>query len=182
MNYDKFRIFELYRDIERLSTMLKFNGICQIDLVYYKNKWYIIEINSRVSGMTETCASSMNLTLPELFVYSSILGKQNFEETESFKRIQEKIKRTYVMNMKFPILPEEKLKKLFNHKTVQNVNQIFNPGAKQLREQGYSEIIFGKTKNLDELLFELGSIKTEFTSEIEPIFYNNALKLAQEIR
>ena len=182
MNFEKFRVFELYRDIERLSTMLKFNGICQVDLIFSKNKWYIIEINSRVSGMTETCAASMNLTLPELFIYSSFLGKQNLEQTPAFQKIQEKIKRNYVMNMKFPILSDEKLEKLYRHTSVQNVNQIHNLEAKQLREEGYSEIIFGKTKTLNELLFELGSIKNEFGSDIEPVFYNNALQLAEEIK
>lgn len=178
---NKFRIYDLYRDLERLSSDLKLNGICQVDLVFHKGNWHIVEINSRISGMTETAAAAMNLTLPELLVYASFLGKEELEKTSAFSHIQKKIRRTFVMNMKFPLLSEKKLEKLYGMDSVVNANQIRNLEAKQLREEGYAEIIFGKTETLKELSAELEKIKNAFPDDMEKVFYENALNLIREI-
>lgn len=178
---NKFRIYDLYRDLERLSSDLKLDGICQVDLVFHKGNWHIVEINSRISGMTETAAASMNLTLPELLVYSSLLGKEELEKTPAFMKIQKKIRRTYVMNMKFPLLSEKKLETLYAMDSVINANQIRNLEAKQLREEGYAEIIFGKTETLEELSEELEKIKNAFPDDMEKVFYENAVNLIRRI-
>ncbi|MCR5400066.1 MAG: ATP-grasp domain-containing protein, partial [Treponema sp.] len=94
---DKFRIKDLYRDLSRLASLLNLNGIAQIDLVFHQEKWYIIEINSRLSGMTESCAAAMNLSLPELLIYSSMLGKKELEESPEFKEIHGKIKNNFCL-------------------------------------------------------------------------------------
>ncbi len=180
-----FRLNDLYRDLERLAALLDLNGIAQVDLVFHDSRWYIIEINSRISGMTETAAAAMNLSLPELLIYSSFLGKNEFEETSVFKKIAakkaQKNEELYSMNMKFPLLSEEKLKKLSELYFVKKVNQIENLEAKQLREQGYSEIIFGGFKTLEELMDKLEELKSSFGDYMEKVFYENALKLKETI-
>lgn len=177
-----FRIKDLHRDLSLLANALHLDGIAQVDLVFHDEKWYIIEINSRISGMTETAAAAMSLTLPELLIYSAFLGKKNLEETEIFKKITSKISNHCVMNMKFPLLCKEKLEKLYSLDYVVKTNQIENLEAKQLREQGYSEIIFGKTETLEELMEMLEELKNNFPDEMEEVFYNNAKKLYEKIR
>lgn len=179
---NKFRIYDLYRDMERLATLLKLNGICQVDLIFHKENWYIVEINSRISGMTETAAASMNLTLQELIVYSSLLGKQEFEKLEAFKTIQSKMKKLFVMNMKFPLLTKENLQKLKALPYAVNVSQINNLEAKQLREAGYAQIVFGKTATIEELFLQLEDIKKSFPDNMENIFYKNAINLKDTIQ
>ena len=83
--------------------------------------------------------------------------------------------------MKFPLLQKEKLEKLYDYEFVDFVNQIENTKAKQLREAGYAEVIFGREKSLKKLLEKLETIKNDFKTEIEQRFYENAILLAKEI-
>lgn len=165
----KFKIEELKKEILRLAQLLNFSGIAQIDLLFSEGSWYIIEINSRISGMTQTMAASMGLSLYELILFSAGLTKWN----GSF---------TNVMNLKFPLLDEENLQNLFLKSFVKAVNQIENHEAKQLRETGYSEIVFGQTKTLEDLMSELEELNRDFSEQMEKIFYENSIKLYNLIR
>lgn len=163
-----FDIAGLQKEMERLARLLSFSGIAQVDLLYSGKKWYIIEINSRMSGMTQTMAASMNLSLYELILFSAGILKWNGDFS-------------FVMNLKFPVLEEPLLKKMSELDFVYAVNQIENNGAKQLREAGYAEVIFGQTKTLSETMAELERLNELFPQHMEQIFYNNAKKLAAEI-
>ena len=159
-----------------LSKKLKFSGIAQIDLVFSGGKWYIIEINSRLSGMTQTIASSLGISLYELVFYATV-GFDSYSKKLSFL-IENS---SFTFNMKFPLLQKEKLEKLYDYEFVDFVNQIENTKAKQLRESGYAEVIFGREKSLKKLLEKLETIKNDFKTEIEQRFYENAILLAKEI-
>ncbi|MGP1586748.1 MAG: ATP-grasp domain-containing protein [Treponemataceae bacterium] len=163
----------LKQDILRVANLLQFNGIAQFDLVYSKGKWYIIEINSRISGMTQTIASSMGLSLYELVLASAGIYDKNFEKLQTEYK--------YVMNLKFPILDDDVLKKMCQIPFVLAVNQIENHEAKQLREIGYTEVIFGQTDTLEELMDELDTLNKDFFQVMEQVFYENAKKLAKII-
>lgn len=165
----KFKIDELKKEILKLAKLLNFSGIAQIDLLFSEGSWYIIEINSRISGMTQTMAASMGLSLYELILFSAGLTKWN----GSF---------TNVMNLKFPLLDEKNLQNLFSKPFVKAVNQIENHEAKQLRETGYSEIVFGQTKTLEDLMSELEELNRDFSEQMEKIFYENSIKLYNLIR
>lgn len=164
----KYKIPELKEEILRLAKLLNFSGIAQIDLLFSENQWYIIEINSRISGMTETMAASIGISLYELILYSAGL-------------IDLKPEYSFVMNLKFPLLDDEKLRLLSCQNFVYGVNQIENKEARQLREVGYSEVIFGQRKNLSEVMKDLDYLNQEFSEDMENIFYKNAYNLASEI-
>ncbi|MBQ0002104.1 MAG: ATP-grasp domain-containing protein [Treponema sp.] len=164
-----YKIDELKKEILRLAELLDFSGIAQIDLLYSEGVWYIIEINSRISGMTQTMAISMNLSLLELILFSAGLIKWNGQFSK-------------VMNLKFPLLSRQKLEKLFSKKYVKAVNQIENHEAKQLRETGYSEIVFGQTEMFEDLMSELEELNADFSEDMEKIFYENSHKLYNLIK
>lgn len=164
----KYDISNLCKELKRLAELLGFSGIAQVDLVYSNNKWYIIEINSRLSGMSQTIACSLNKTIHQLLVEAA-LGNVKTDKPK------------YIMNMKFPLLSPEKLNKLKNLPFVHYVNQIQNHNAKQIRELGYTEVIFGKTDSLDEIMSQLEVIKENFPDDIEPVFYENAKKIALQL-
>lgn len=71
---DEYRISQLKKELSRLAELLEINGVCQVDLVFNEKekKWYIIEINPRLSGMTQALYESKNketvmaLKLPNL--------------------------------------------------------------------------------------------------------------------
>lgn len=173
---EKFHIKSLHKMLYSLAEKLNFRGIAQIDLVFSGEKWYIIEINSRISGMTQTVASSLGISLYELIFYATV-GFDSYS-----KKLSSLIENSYfTFNMKFPLLQKEKLEKLYDYDFVDFVNQIENTKAKQLREAGYAEVIFGKEKSLKNLLQKLEIIKNDFKTETEQRFYENALMLAKEI-
>lgn len=173
---EKFHIKSLHEMLYSLSKKLNFSGIAQIDLVFSGGKWYIIEINSRLSGMTQTVASSLGISLYELVFYATV-GFDSYSKKLSFL-IENS---SFTFNMKFPLLQKEKLEKLYDYEFVDFVNQIENTKAKQLREAGYAEVIFGREKSLKKLLEKLETIKNDFKTEIEQRFYENAILLAKEI-
>ena len=86
------------------------------------------------------------------------------------------------MNLKFPLLNSDKLYKLAQQEFVYGVNQIENKEARQLREVGYSEVIFGQRNELKQVMDDLEILNNEFSDHMESIFYNNAQKLAEEIK
>lgn len=161
-----FKTDELKNEILRLANLLEFSGIAQIDLIFSCGKWYIVEINSRISGMTQTMAASMNMSLYELILFSAGIAKWDDKKFLS------------VMNLKFPLLDEGLLKKLSSVDFVYAVNQIENNEAKQLREVGYAEVIFGQTLSLDETMSDLETLNKLFSDKMEKKFYDNAKALA----
>ncbi len=168
----KYNLDELEKMIASLAEKMNLEGSANFDLVYNfsERKWYVLEINPRLSGMTTIYAASLRKSVPEMLF--DFLIKENFCLTE---------KNFFpAMNIKFPLLSEEKLKKAASLPFMQIVNQHENLGAKQLREEGYSEMIFS-AKNKFELKENLEILKKEFKNDMEEIFFKNAMTLLDEL-
>ena len=172
----KFNLDFLQNELIRLARLLNFSGIAQVDLIFANGTWYIIEINSRLSGMTQTIAASLNLSLYELIFMATADFKNSKERLEN---LIENAKLTF--NLKFPLLTEENLVKMSKYDFISFVNQIENHEAKQLRELGYAEVIFGNADSKQELQEKLEILNKDFSSEMESRFYQNSLNLLAEI-
>lgn len=166
---EKFHIDELKKELTRLAEEMCFNGIAQVDLVFSNNTWYIIEINPRLSGMSELYAASLNKSLYKM-ILELALAKQN--ESSELK---------CVCNFKLPLISEDKMNELYKLPFIKYINQINNISAKQLRERGYCEIIFGGTSSFKELQDQLDLIAQKFPEIIEPVFLQNAKELFNKI-
>ena len=162
----KYKIKELKKSLNKLAKELNLSGIAQVDLVFSDNKWYIIEINTRISGMTPMYAIAQNTTI------HSIL-------TEIALNKLKKQKLNYTINFKLPILTETQMQLIKNEPFIKYINQIHNLNAKQEREIGYCEIILGGTKTRQELIKQLNLFFEKYPNLIEPIFAENANKLIQ---
>ena len=162
----KYKIKKLKQILKNLAKELNLSGIAQVDLVFSDNKWYIIEINTRISGMTPMYAIAQNTTI------HSIL-------TEIALNKLKKQKLNYTINFKLPILTETQMQLIKNEPFIKYINQIHNLNAKQEREQGYCEIILGGTKTKKELVTCLNNFFEKYPNLIEPIFAENANKLIQ---
>lgn len=169
LHEEKYNLAELYKMISILLEELNLNGSANFDLVFNSEsrKWFVLEINPRLSGMTTTYAVSLQKSVPEL-LFSIADG--NFE-TDKIKP---------AMNIKFPLLTVEKIEKAISLGFVDFVNQQENLGAKQLREKGYSEMIFS-ADSFDELKANLETLKEVFKDDMEEIFFNNALALLDSL-
>ncbi len=184
----KYNLTSLYKMIFKICEKLDFCGTANFDLVFQpqEKKWFVLEINPRLSGMTTSYAASLEKSIPELLFkivcddFETDSDCNNiFYNSESLSLHQNQIFYP-TMNIKFPILSTEKIEKAASLPFVKFVNQQENLGAKQLREKGYSEIIFN-AKTFSQLKENLKLLKKEFQTEMENIFFENALKLLDSI-
>lgn len=192
----KYKISELNEMLLRLANGMKLDGIAQVDLVFDGENWFVIEINPRLSGMSTTYAASAGVSLSEMMfeklkVESGKRKAENadgeglppapnamaFSASPSPRGIAPKTPQFLnTLNIKFPILERRKLQELKALPYVAFVNQIENHAAKQIREQGYCEVILcGETREI--LRENLLDLKEKFADFIEEGFFDKAEEL-----
>ena len=164
-----YRIAELNEMLLKLANGMKLDGIAQVDLVFDGEKWFVIEVNPRLSGMSTTYAASSGLFLPEM-IFNELLNSS--QRAQRAHRLS--------LNIKFPILEQGKLLELKALPYVAFVNQIENHAARQIREQGYCEVILcadTRAKLLENLL----DLKEKFADFIEEGFFDKAEDMLREL-
>lgn len=177
-DYARYKLEDLYKMLSRLAEKLELCGPAQVDLVFDDEKWYVIEVNPRLSGMTTSywCACK------EMTFYDFILSMLSVISLPSNTVISMPATEiyNYTLNLKFPILPEEKLQQLYRTPGVSFLCQTEDKAARQERETGYCEaIITGKTKK--DLLKNLTIIESTIPEIIEKQFFDTARKMIIKI-
>lgn len=124
----EYKLEELKLELLRLAKALKLNGYAQVDLIFSQGKWYIIEINPRLSGMTTTYAAASGMNFYD-YIFKAVTGGLD------------NVKLQQVVNKKIPLQSEQYLKKLSAEPDVLFISQIENKTAKQEREKGFCEVI-----------------------------------------
>ena len=155
----RFRTDILTKELTRLAEVMQFSGIAQTDLVFDGEKWFIVDINPRLSGISGTYAVSTGRTIFELILELS--------QPEC----------GFAMNFKFPILTAQQLCKLKALSFVKAVRTFENRAAKQDREVGYCEVIIGNAHSFLDLERHLDYLHDHFFSIVEPLFYERAKAL-----
>ena len=67
----EYKTDELKKELLKLAKALALNGFAQVDLIFSEEKWYIIEINPRLSGMTTTYAAAAGMNFYE-YIYNAV--------------------------------------------------------------------------------------------------------------
>ena len=127
---EKFKLSTLKNDMERIWKTFGFSGSIQVDLVFSEEKWYIIEINPRLSGMTFTYAALENCSPQELLL-KAVLPK-----AEKPKPTLENLRTS-----KIPVQTKENFEILSQNSSIKRIFQIDNKVAKQKRDEGFCEIV-----------------------------------------
>jgi biotin carboxylase len=166
----KYNIPLLQESLRRLAETLEFAGCTQIDLVFKDDKWYIIEVNPRWSGMTTTTAAMQGRQPLAVFVESALGSKKDYNKIENLK---------YVVSFKIPALEDEELAELYEHPYVHYVVKdiIAPPGGGVLK---YCELVFGGYDTKEELIAELKAFRDKYPDVISKMVVENAEKLAGE--
>lgn len=136
---------ELYKEMERLAQILAFSGTLQVDLVYSQDRWYILELNSRLSGMTASYAAAMGTSVPEMLLQDAGLIEGLYR-----KGMQGEMQA--VVSIKVPV-QDEKSFEFIKEKLKDEANEItcfYDSAASQEREKGYCELIFSR-KSKEEI-------------------------------
>ena len=120
---------DFYREINRLSSLLDFSASYQIDLIFSNNRFYFIEINPRLSGLTNCYTSSTNKSILELLIDICIYNK--IPTIENYN----------LYSVKIDLQSKQNLKQLEQNQDRKAICQIENKNAKQKRDKGFCEII-----------------------------------------
>ena len=146
----KYKINELKKEIKKLARLLDIQTLCQVDLIYSNKKWYIIEINPRLSGMSFMYAKSYNKTLYDLIWETCVLGKKSpYKNTPDL----------WCKDIKLEVQTDEKLNEIRELGCVKLLNQSNDMAAKQEREKGFCEcIILGTKEEIQETLEKIKKI------------------------
>ena len=182
---EKHKLSELREMLVKLANGLQLNGIAQVDLVFDGKKWFVIEINPRLSGMSTTYAASTGMPLSEIVLSHGFeipngisLKQKNADFALAKSNPCDFLLNT--VNIKFPILDEKTFLELKSLPYIAFVNQIENKAAKQIREQGYCEVIVtGKTK--DTLKKNLCDLRKRFPAQAENAFFDTAISLCEKL-
>lgn len=191
----RFKCDELKSELERLARLLDFEGIAQVDLVFHKDKWHIIEINPRLSGSSAAIALIKGKTLPRILTdFALAAGLEGQEDAAGGNLGQEgepenrgesvppkenlwKKNPPLYLNIKFPNLTPEQMEALYALPFVHYLCQTDNDAAKQRREMGFCEILIGGSPQPNDLLLQLKEIEEKFPKIIEPAFFDTAKKM-----
>ena len=125
----EYKTDELKKELLRLAKALDLNGFAQVDLIFSSGKWFIIEINPRLSGMTTTYAAAAGMNFYE-YIFNAVTDGLN------------DVNLMPVINKKIPLQTPQELEKLSQKENVLFISQIENKVAKQEREKGFCEAIF----------------------------------------
>lgn len=142
---------KLQKILIALAEKMRFCGIAQIDLIFSDNKWYIIEINPRLNGMTYTGCAYLGKSVFELlydFCIMPLKSKLINQNDDIFQSVQilehsnvTDFESKKLLNIKLPIFSSKKLAELKKIEGVKILNQTNNKEAKQEREKGFCECI-----------------------------------------
>ena len=75
----KYKLDELETTLLRLAKIFGLKGVTQFDLVFSDEKWFIIEINPRLSGMSECSAISLGKSVQQILLETVLDEKKNDE-------------------------------------------------------------------------------------------------------
>lgn len=152
---------ELENTLLQLAKALGFQGCAQVDLIKSDGKWYIIEINPRLSGMSFSYATLNDMSIFELLCQSSLAQYLPEFKNNSFLCLTSLVQ---LLNVKLPLLDEEMMDKVLGISGVQLLNQTNDLAAKQEREKGFCECIITADSS-DGIKEVLNQIKALFPDE-----------------
>lgn len=155
----------LEKTLARLATELELDGVAQVDLVFSGGKWYIIEVNPRLSGLSDTNAIAFGKSPIERLLETPLCSVPPLPHP--------------VCNFKIPIMPLEDLRKIASLPYIRAVRQLENKAAKQKREVGYSEIIIEGEDGFASIARHLKELESLFPGSVDPAFF---AKLEEMVR
>lgn len=144
----KYNLSELKIILEKIASELELDGVFQVDLVFAEGKWFVIEINPRLSGMSWTYAAALKKSPVELLLENA-LGILSFDKMD------------FALNFKLPLLQKSLVEKLSLEKDVSYVHQVENLNARQEREKGYLEVVLAG-ESLERLEEKYKILKEKF--------------------
>ncbi|MBR1911594.1 MAG: ATP-grasp domain-containing protein [Treponema sp.] len=166
---ERYCVHALQNMLKELACKMGFSGVAQVDLIFKDGTWYIIEINPRLSGMTETYAAALGRSVPSLLLDIACGHPIAKAPPGSLNHVL-----NYVCNIKLPLLSKEQMNSLHAEHSVLYLHQMHNLAAKQEREKGYCEAVIGGVQSMQHLSTLIDSFASRYPDMVEPEFVHTA--------
>jgi len=167
---EKYNIPQLQETLRRLAETFEFAGCAQVDLVFHNDKWYIIEINPRYSGMTLTYAVSKSQSLFSIYIESVLGSAVDYSKWDNLK---------YALNFKVPATENEILASMYAIPNVESILKYVIVNPKEELPDVFSEVILGGFDTKEELMEGIRSLREVFPDVISPTVVEEAEKLSK---
>lgn len=171
----------LEKTLTRLATELELDGVAQVDLVFSGGKWYIIEVNPRLSGLSDTDVVAFGKSPIERLLEVALGGGNAGGGLSCSGRplCGLPLRPRPVCNFKIPIMPQEDLRKIASLPYIRAVRQLENKAARQKREVGYSEIILEGEDGFADIVRHLEELESLFPGSVDPAFFAKLEEMAR---
>lgn len=149
-NVEKYNLIELRKEMLRLANEYKICVNAQIDLIYDGQKYYILEVNLRCSGMTPLTCSSKGVKQFETYIEYALqyAGEKNEQKNKEEK---------YSIHFKLNNPKTERLEELAKINHIDNLMIIESPEFK------YYSVVFGGFDTILELIEETKLLQEKFS-------------------
>lgn len=158
MTGDKYHSDVLISELTRMAGLLDLAGNNNLDLMLCGDKWYIIEINARWSGVTTLTACCENRSPYAVYLEQYTGSKKDYTDIENLR---------IACNFKMSGGSDEMLKRLSEHDKVDSVIHyeiIRNDDSRYF----FNDVIIGGFDGFEEMYETLEKLQLAFPEEISP--------------
>ena len=170
---EKYHVKELRETLLKMAKDYQFGGGANLDLMFKDGEWYVIEVNPRFSGLTNTVAVTMDNRNPLITYAEGIFGgpKEDLSDPAKLK---------YVLNFEICKVDEETYKKIGERESVKHMFLSVSQYGEKLSE--HFEVVIGGFDTGEELLAELKSIAEDFPGLVSENTIKNTAYLVEQCK
>jgi len=165
----KLHIEEVRSELKRLAELMGFSGIMEVDLVLVQDKWYILEINNRWSGLTTLITASQGRLPYDVYMDEAVGAAVDYNDTKNL---------SFSCQFKMPDVKEDTLSKIASEPSMKSIIKydVRLPGREPFT---FNDAVTGGYASMEELLAGLSSLQKKYPDEI-PEALIKALKEKEE--
>ena len=167
---DKYRTDYLKNEMIRLAKLCELSGMAQVDLIFSEVEWYIVEVNTRYTLMSEITALIQNKSVPDLLA-EPVMDKRD---------IPDRKEKQFACDFKTNILAEEEINRLREkYGCIASVMRL-QTAVTGIGLVEYCEFVV-VAKSKEELIYEMQKIREENCNLVEEEICKKLVLLISEI-
>ena len=167
---EKYHVDYLKNEMLRMAKLCELSGIAQVDLIFSEGEWYIVEVNTRYTLMSEITALIQNKSVPDLLA-EPLMDKRD---------ITDKKEKQFACDFKTELLDEEEINRLREkYSCIASVMRL-QTAVTGIGLVEYCEFVV-VAKSKEELVNEMQKIREENCNLVEEEICKNLVLLLSEI-
>ncbi|MFT8638581.1 ATP-grasp domain-containing protein [Bifidobacterium sp.] len=165
---EQYNVRQLQESLRRLAETLEFGGSAEIDLAFRDGKWYVIEINPRMSGLTSTAAAAEERTPLDIYMESALGSAVDYSDPENLR---------YTLTFRVPTPSDDALRELNGLDHVIEISNVKSTVANIVFEN--SGFVLGGFASVAELFEELTALRERYPEIFTEKIVHDARFLAE---